>query len=141
MPSVTASIDVSASADIVYHYLRDRYNREAHRSTSLATKGYVPKVTCIEADSNNRLVFHVPGRDPWLRTSAGSWRWIYEVEPTGDSTSRVTISYHWSWLMAISGLGLIRHQACNEIVETAMALDAIGWSRLEPRAVPDRPCE
>ena len=94
MPSVNARVDVQASADTVYAYLEGRYDRAAHRSASLATKGYVPNVTCIEAVKGKRLVFEVPGRDALLRIFIGGWNWSYEIEPASASASRVTITYH-----------------------------------------------
>ena len=128
MPSVSATVDVQASADTVYAYLEGRYDRTAHRSASLATKGYVPNVTCVEAVADKRLVFEVAGRDALLRILIGGWTWSYDIEPTSASASRVIITYHWSWLMSLLGAGTTYHQACNEVTETAMALDALGWS-------------
>jgi hypothetical protein len=138
MPSVTASVEISVPPGTVYRYLQSRYDREAHRSAALATKGYVPQVTCLEAEPNKRLVFQTRGRDPLLRTFIGGWKWIYEIEPASESASRVRITYRWSWWMSLLGAGTTRHQACNEITATAMALDALGWDRGEPGAPDDR---
>lgn len=132
MSSVSASIKVSAPAPVVYRYLRERYAREAYRSTSIATKGYVPAVTCIEEVENRRMAFRVQGRDPLLRDFLGSWTWAYEIEPMGDSSTQVIIRYTWSWLMSLLGVGTIRPQACNEITEAAMALDALAWGHVGP---------
>ena len=132
MASVSASVEVAALSETVYRYLQSRYSREAHRSASLATKGYVPDVTCLEAVSNKRLVFQVRGRDPILRIFLGGWMWMYEIEPVSEYGSRVRITYHWSPWMSLLGGGTMRHQACNEITEMAMALDALGWGRGEP---------
>jgi hypothetical protein len=137
MPSVSASVDVSAPHAIVYQYLQTRYDSETHRSASLATKGYVPNVTCLEAAPNNRLVFQVRGRDTILRIFVGGWRWTYEIETVNESVSRVRITYRWGWEMSLLGAGTIGHQACNEITETAMALDALSWGRGEPAAAAD----
>ena len=131
MPSVSASIEVAASADSIYQYLRARYDREAHRSTSFATKGYVPNIHCVEEVPNKRVAYHVAGRDPMLHVSFGGWNWSYDIEPLSPLVSRVTIRYHWSWMMALLGLGTMRHQAGNEITETAMALDALSWGRVK----------
>ena len=129
MPSVSASIEVAASPDFVYQYLRARYDREAHRSASLSTKGYVPIVHCVEEIPNKRVAYHVAGRDPILRVFIGGWNWSYEIEPVSPSASRVTIRYVWSWTMSLLCMGTIRHQASNAVTETAMALDALGWGR------------
>jgi hypothetical protein len=137
MLSVTASVDIPVLPETVYRYLQSRYDRGAYRSTSLATKGYVPNVTCLEAEPKKRLVFHVRGREPFLRIFIGGWTWIYEIDAASESASRVRVTYRWSWWMSLLGLGTVRHQACNEIAETAMALDALGWARGEPGAAPD----
>jgi hypothetical protein len=137
MPSVSTSIEVAAPLRTVYAYLQSRYDREAHRSASLATKGYVPNIACLEAEPNKRLVFQVRGRDPLLRIFLAGWTWIYEIEPAGESASRVRMMYCWSWWMSLLGVGTTRHQACNEITETAMALDALGWGRGEPMHPPE----
>ena len=131
MPVVSINIQINSPSAVVYHYLRERYNRNVHRSTSLGTKGYVPAVTCIEAvetDEYCRITYAVPARDPLLGIFLSGWRWTYEIEPAGPQATSVTIRYDWSWFMAILGAGTTRHQACNEIVETALALDALGWS-------------
>lgn len=132
MPSVTASVEISAPPEMVYRYLHSRCDRQAHRSASLATKGYLPNVTCLEAELNKRLVFEVRGRDPLLRTFLGGWKWSYRIEPASESASRVSITYCWNWWMSLLGAGTTRHQACNEITQTVMALDALGWGRGEP---------
>ena len=126
MPSVGASVEVAVPPQTVYSYLQSRYDRDAHRSASLATKGYVPNVSCLEAEPNKRLVFHVRGRDPVLRIFVSGWKWIYDIEPASKSGSRVSVTYIWSWWMSLLGAGTTRHQASNEITETAMALDALG---------------
>jgi hypothetical protein len=131
MPSVSATVDVWASADTVYAYLASRYDRAAHRAASLATKGYVPNAICIDSVAGERLVFKVSGRDPLLRIPIGGWSWSYGIEHTSAFTSRVTITYRWSWWMSLLGAGTTCHQACNEITETAMALDALSWPCFE----------
>lgn len=135
MPSASATVNVHATAATVYAYLESRYDSETHRSASLACKGYVPAVRCLEAIADRRLVFMVPGRDPLTRLFIGSWTWSYDIEPTGTGASRVTITYSWNWWMSFLCAGTTYHQACNEITETAMALDALGWSGTERAAV------
>lgn len=129
MPSISATASVSAPASEVYRYLRDRYGRELHRTVSLETKGYIPAVKCVEELEPRRIIFQVRGRDPVLRFFIGGWTWCYDIEPDGETMSRVTIRYEWGWLMSILGAGTTRHQAANEIVETALALEALGWHR------------
>ena len=73
MPSVSASVEVAVPPRTVYSYLQSRYDRDAHRSASLATRGYVPDVICLEAEPNSHLVFRVRGRDPIL---AHLRRWL-----------------------------------------------------------------
>lgn len=137
MPSKSCEVYVVAPPQIVYDYLQSRYDRDAHRSASLATKGYVPNTTCLEAVPSRRLVFQVSGHDPLLRIFLSGWTWIYEIEPASGSASRVTMTYHWSWWMSLLGAGTTSHQASNEITETAMALDALGWARGEPSRPPE----
>jgi hypothetical protein len=135
MPAASATVNVHAAAPMVYAYLAGRYDSEAHCSASLATKGYVPAVKCLEAVADRFLVFMVPGRDPLTRLFVGGWTWSYDIEPTGAGESRVTITYRWNWRMSFLGAGTMYHQACNEITETAMALDALGWAGAERAAV------
>jgi hypothetical protein len=91
MPSVNATLDVAASADTVYAYLKGRYESVAHRSVLLATKKYVPNVRCIEAVAGKRLEFAVPGRDPFLQMFTEGWKWHYDIEATSAAASRVTL--------------------------------------------------
>jgi len=91
----------------------------------------VPNVTCVEAEPSKRLVFQVPGRDPVLRFFISGWTWSYVIEPTNAKACRVTICYRWDWLMGMLGGGTMRHQASNELTETAMALNALTWGWVE----------
>jgi hypothetical protein len=136
MPSTSATLTVPAPVATVYRYLHERYDRPAHRDVSLACKGYVPPVTRLVAERPHRLSFSVQARDSLLPIFYGGWRWEYDLWPVGDSATQVRISYRWGWVMAFLGMGMIHHQACNEIVETAMALDALGWSQ-DPASVPE----
>jgi len=127
MPSVSATVAIPLPVPVVYRYLQERYDREAHRTTSMATKGYVPTITTVETVQGRRLCFRVKGRDPLLRVFYGGWQWEYDLQAVGDRATQVTIRYCWSWVMSLLSAWAIRHQACNEIVETAMALDALAW--------------
>jgi hypothetical protein len=127
MPSVRATVAVAAPIDVVYRYLLERYGRSAHCETSLATKGYIPEVLCLDANEPYYLRFHVKGRDPMLRTFIGGWEWEYELRSVAKEGTDVTICYRWSWMMSLFSAGTMRAQASNEMVETAMALDALGW--------------
>jgi hypothetical protein len=124
MPSASASLTIPVPVEIVYRYLHERYNRPAHHDVLLV------------AEEPRRLVFSAAARDSLLPISYGGWRWEYELRPMGESATRVTISYRWSWVMSILSSWTVRHQACNEIVETAMALDALGWGQY-PAAPPE----
>jgi hypothetical protein len=130
MPSVSAKILVSTPVNVVYRYLLERYDRPVHQAASLATKGYVPSVVCLEADEPHYLRFFVKGHDPLLRAFIGGWQWEYDLEAVTETDTEVTIRYRWSWLMTLLSAGTVRHQACNDLVETAMALDALGWNPL-----------
>jgi hypothetical protein len=127
MPSLRATVPVAAPIEVVYSYLLDRYYRPAHCETSQATKGYVPAVRCLDAEEPYFVRFQVKGRDPLLRIHYGGWQWEYQLQPTAEGATNVTICYRWSWLMSLLGAGTTRAQAANELVETAMALDALGW--------------
>jgi hypothetical protein len=127
MPSVQTTVPVAAPVEVVYRYLSERYGRPAYLKTSLATRGYVPKLERLVADEPSYLGFRAKGRDPILRISYGGWEWEYHIQAAGDQASEVTIGYRWSWGMSIMCAGTIRAQACNAIVYTAMALDALGW--------------
>jgi len=133
MSSVRSSITVDAPIAVVYRYLFDRYDSPAHCETSLAIKGYVPAIFCVEAEEPSYLCFDVKGRDPVMRTFVGSWRWEYELRAVTEDTTDVTICYRWGWIMSLLGMGTIRAQACNEIVGAAMAIDALAWHHTSGR--------
>ena len=128
MGTVRATVVVDAPVEIVYQYLRHRYGRPAHVETSEAIKGYVPPVICKEADEPHFVCFSVKGRDAWTNMSASSWEWDYRIQEAATGTSEVTICYRWSWVLSVMTAGTARPQACNELIETAMALDALNWS-------------
>jgi len=125
MPSVQTTIELPLPPERVYQYLSTRYEGTQYRNASTATKGYVPAVKCLESISNQKLVFSVPGRDPLLRFSVGGWVWSYQIEQPSPNHSKVTIEYEWSYFMSFIGVGTTRHQACNELVETVLALAAL----------------
>jgi hypothetical protein len=127
MPSIQASLRVSAPAPLVFRYLDERYQRQAHVETSLATKGYVPAIRCLAREEGEKLMYYCRGRDPMLRISIGGWKWSYEVASLDHSLTEVTIRYDWGWFTAMLGVGTMRHQAANELVETAMAIDGLAF--------------
>ena len=73
---------------------------------------------------NKRIEFYVRGRDPILRMSIGGWNWGYELKQLSESETEVEIWYTYGLWMAFLGLGTTGHQASNEIVETAISVDA-----------------
>jgi hypothetical protein len=125
MASVQATVEMPIPADQVYSYLLHRYDGQQYRASSMATKGYVPLVKCIENIPKQTVGFEVPGRDPVLRMFVKGWRWVYHIESDAAASSRVTIRYEWSFLVAMLSAGTARHQACNEITQTVMALEAL----------------
>jgi len=129
MPRVTATLTLPISRAGVYQYLRKRYDSELYRTVSLAAKGYVPPITCLEAVEDVKLCFRVPGRDVLFGIPMGSWKWCYELESLSDSETRVTIWYEWSLLVTFLSAWTVKHQAANELVETALALKALTRSK------------
>lgn len=128
MPRVTATFNLPIPKARVYQYLRKRHDCDLYRTVSLATKGYVPPITCLEDVEDVKLCFRVPGRDVLLRIPMGSWKWCYELESLSDSETRITIWYEWSLLMTLLSAWTVRHQAANELVETALGLKALAWT-------------
>jgi hypothetical protein len=127
MPSLTATVKVSAPAPLVFRYLSERYERPAHLEASMASKGYVAPIRRLECEEGQKLSFSCRGRDPVLRIWIGGWKWSYELASLDHSLTEVTIRYQWSWGMAILAAGTTKHQAANELTETAMALDALSF--------------
>jgi hypothetical protein len=76
----------------------------------------------VESDEPHYLCFWVKGRE-----GIGGWEWDYQLRAVAETATEVTICYRWSWVFSLLGAGTMRHQAANELVETAMALDALGW--------------
>ena len=132
MPSLSTTIEVPVDLPVVYRYLRDRYDGEAYRFASLSVKGYVPSVMRVVEIDNRSLRFTVPGRDPLLRMPIGSWTWGYDIESAAAGRTRITIEYTWSVLLSVLSAWTVRHQAANEIAETALALQALAFGRDEP---------
>jgi hypothetical protein len=136
MPAITTTVTVPAPIGLIYRFLLERYDRPLHCSTALAAKGYIPNVLCLEADEPELLCFSVRGRDPLLRTFVGSWEWEYRLRPESEAVTEVAITYRWSWWVAFLCGGTARAQAANEIVETAMTLDALACGHAAARPAP-----
>jgi len=129
MPKVYGEVNVACPAAQVYAYLRDRYKTATFRSICMMTKGYVPDIHCVEERENERLSFSVAGRDSLLRFKTGSWAWTYQLTRVGSDRTSVAITYQWGILLSLLSVFTARHQAANELVETAMALDALATSK------------
>lgn len=125
MPTLYAELEIACPAAKVYAYLRDRYKTHVFRSVCMMTKGYVPEIDCVEAQENQRLSFYVAGRDCLTRMKTGGWTWTYQLTRLDGDRAKVEITYRWSIAMALLSMFTIRHQAANEAVETAMALDGL----------------
>ncbi len=122
-----ATITISTNCQKTYEYLRTRYDSEIHKSVSLATKGYIPPIIHVSEVKNERLAYKVAGHD-YLLGSLSNWEWGYELKVISDEITQVDIWYKWDLILAIFGIGTIGHQVANEMVETAMALDALARS-------------
>jgi len=90
----------------------------------------------MEDRRDETVVFEVAGRDPILRISIGGWEWGYNLRAVSATVTEVTVWYRWSFLMTVFGCGTTGGQAANEIVELALALDALAWSHGESKAGP-----
>ena len=119
------SIQVPLPVEDVFDYLRSRYDSRDYREASAATKGYVPRIECVDEEENRRVEFKVPGRDPFLHICIAGWRWGYRFYPLTSSETQVEIWYRWGLWQAVLGAGTIGHQAANEITEAVLALDAL----------------
>lgn len=124
MSTLYAQVSIRRSASDTYSYLRHRYESDVYRSASMMSKGYVPKIECIDARPDEHISFRVAGRDAVFKTKAPGWQWQYDLKPSGDTTT-VSITYTWGILLSLASSFTARHQAANELVETAMALDAL----------------
>jgi hypothetical protein len=95
----------------------------------MMTKGYVPKIHCVEEQENERLSFSVAGRDSLFRFKLGSWTWTYQMTSLERDRTKVAITYQWSIWLSLLSMFTVRHQAANELIETAMALDALAANK------------
>lgn len=125
MSRVSPTLVYALPAKRIYDYLRHRYDGDVFREASMAAKGYVPPIELVEASEPAKLVFTVPGRDGLLELAVGSWSWGYNIEAITEGQAKVTIWYEWGLGTGILGAGTVKLQAANEVVETAMALDAL----------------
>ncbi|MBM81195.1 MAG: hypothetical protein CMJ78_11460 [Planctomycetaceae bacterium] len=60
-----------------------------------------------------------------LNISFGGWKWGFDVRQLSGDVTRIMAWYHWGIFMSFAGLGTMGHQASNEIIETALALEAL----------------
>lgn len=134
MGRVYGELEIACPAAQVYAYLRDRHKTHVYRSVCMMTKGYVPEIRCVAEQENERLSFSVAARDALFRFKTGSWRWTYELTRLEDDRTKVTITYQWSVLLSLLSAFTVRHQAANEVIETALALDALAGVRQAPGA-------
>ncbi len=125
MPSVYGEVTVARPVGEVYAYLKERYQSHVFRSVCMMTKGYVPEIACVAEQANERLTFRAAGRDSLLRFTMGGWTWSYDLASLAPAQTKVAITYRWSVWMSIISLFTVRHQAANELIETAMALEAM----------------
>ena len=125
MPTVYGELEIACPTAQVYAYLRDRYKTDVFRSVCMMTKGYVPEVRCVEELEDERVSFSVAGRDSLLRINISSWVWTYQLTRLDDDRTTVVITYKWSVLLSLLSMFTARLQAANELVETALALEAL----------------
>lgn len=130
MFSKTAILKIPLNVEPIYNFLRFSHESKIYKDASLMVKGYVPNIKCTKEVKNNKLAFEVPGRDPILKIFIGGWKWEYIFSPISDTETEVQITYKYGLFMALLGMGTIGHQAANEIVETATALDALSMKIL-----------
>ena len=133
MPTVYGELEIACPTGEVYAYLRGRYETHVFRSICMMAKGYVPEIHCVEEQENERLSFSVASRDSLLRFTTGSWTWTYQLTRLDTDRTKVAITYRWGILLSLLSLFTVRHQAANELIETAMALDALAANK-EPKA-------
>jgi hypothetical protein len=129
MPTVYGELEIDCPATQVYAYLRDRYKAHVFRSVCMMAKGYVPDIHCVEERDNERIAFSVAARDSLLHFKTGSWTWTYDLTRLESGRTKVAITYRWGILLALLSMFTVRHQAANEVVETAMALDALAANK------------
>jgi hypothetical protein len=129
MPSVHATIEVPVDSMRLYRYLRSRYDGEAYRAASMATKGYLPPVQCLEAIEGKRLRFSISARDAFLHIRYSGWTWTEELEPGEHGRTRLTIRYQWSWVLSLLSGGSARLQAATHLTQTVMAVEALAFDR------------
>ena len=129
MFAVYAELEVGCPIAETYAYLKDRYKTDVYRSVCMMTKGYVPEIQTVEEQENKRLTFYVAGRDALLKFKTPGWRWTYELARLDDHKTKVALTYQWGLLLLLLSAFTIRHQAANELVETALALEALAAKR------------
>lgn len=135
MPTVYGELEIACPAAQVYAYLRDRYKTHVFRSVCMMTKGYVPDVHGIEEQENERLSFTVASRDSLLRFKTAGWTWTYHLTRLESDRTKVAITYQWGLLLSLLSMFTARGQAASELIETAMALDALAANREQKTSI------
>ena len=91
----------------------------------MMTKGYVPEVNLLGEQENEFLQFYVAGRDSMTNIKIGGWKWTYALTSTGSQETKIAITYEWSLFMSFLSAFTVRRQAANDLIEAAMALEAL----------------
>ncbi len=125
MPTIYGELVIACPTAQVYACLRDRYKTDVFQSVSRMTKGYVPEIQCVDERENERLSFSAAGRDGLFHFKTSGWTWTYQLTRLEDDRTKVTITYEWSVVLSLLSMFTVRLQAANELVETALALDAL----------------
>jgi hypothetical protein len=128
MPSVHATVEVPVESMRLYRYLQSQYDGTAYRAASMAARGYLPPVKCLEAIEGERLRFSVSARDALFHIRYSGWMWTYELEPVDQSRTRLTIRYEWPFLLSLLAGGSVRLQAANELTQTVLAVEALAFN-------------
>ena len=125
MSNISATIEISAETSRVFHYLKTRYDGLPYRLACVEIQERIPRIACLESVENQLLRFSVPGREPLLHLNIGAWQWSYQLIELADSKTKITIDYQWHWFTDFLGLGSIKHQAANALIDDVLALQAL----------------
>ena len=126
MGYITTTITIQVPQSTIFFYLRERYNTELYKNTGQESIGYVPMPLCIKEVPFSEIEFEVEGRDTIFSSlKVQGWRWGYQIQPDSEGKTKVTLWYKWGLLLTLITFGTARGQACNELLETALALLAL----------------
>lgn len=125
MGLIETKVTIPVRREVVYGYLRHRYEKDSYKKACVDTSGYVPRIECCQEDDGRALSFWAAGRDAWTGISMSGWVWGYDLTQVGQDQTEVRVWYRWGWFQTIISLGLIRYQASNETAETVLALEAL----------------